>query len=59
MTLFFSPSEQNQGFDATLDDTVLDLLDLAWMIDKERELHVVVVFFETLNSIYSHDPLLS
>jgi hypothetical protein len=36
MTLFFSPSERNQGFDATLDDTVLDLLDLAWMIDKER-----------------------
>jgi hypothetical protein len=29
------------------------------MIGKERELRVVVVFFWTLESIYSHDPLLS
>ena len=39
--------------------TVLDLLDLAWIVGKERELYVVVVFFGTLDSICSHDPLLS
>jgi len=44
---------------ATLGYTVLDLLDLARMVGKERELSIVVVFFGTLDSICSHDPLLS
>ena len=40
-------------------DAVLDLLDLMWMIGKERELGVVVVFLGALHSISSHDSLLS
>jgi hypothetical protein len=53
MTDFFSPLGRLGLAHAVLDD-----LDLAWMIDKERELGVVVVFFRTLDSINSHDPLL-
>ena len=37
----------------------LDGLDLPWIIGKEPELYVVVIFFGTLDSISSHDPLLS
>ena len=40
-------------------DTGLDQLDLLWIIGKERELSVVVVFFGPLDSISSHNPLLS
>jgi hypothetical protein len=30
-----------------------------WMIGKEQELSIVVVFFRSLESISSHNPLLS
>jgi hypothetical protein len=40
-------------------DAGLDQLDLLWMIDKERELSVIVVFLGALDSISSHNPLLS
>jgi len=39
--------------------TVLNLVDLVRMVGKERELCLVVVFLVTLDSICSHDPLLS
>jgi len=38
---------------------LLNLLDLAWMIGKQRELGVVVAFLRAMHSISSHDPLLS
>ena len=47
------------GHHLGLVDAGLDQLDLLWMIGKERELSVVVVFFGALDSISSHNPLLS
>ena len=40
-------------------DMGLNQLDLLWMIGKERDLSVVVVFFGALDSISSNNPLLS
>jgi len=51
--------EVGPGHDLELVKAVLDGLDLPWMIGKKPKLCVVVVFFETLDPISSHDPLLS
>ena len=45
--------------DLGLVEAVLDGLDLPWMISKKPKLCIVVVFFETLDPISSHNPLLS
>ena len=46
------------GHHLGLVDMGLHQLDLLWMIGKERELSVVVVFFGAPDSICSHNPLL-
>ena len=47
------------GHHLGLVDAGLDQLDLLWMIGKELEFSVVVVFFGALDSISSHNHLLS
>ena len=51
--------EAEPGHHLGLVDVGLDQLDLLWMIGKELEFSVVVVFFGALDSISSHNPLLS
>lgn len=46
------------GHHLDLVESVLDGLDLLWMIGRKLELFVVVVLFGTLDPIGSHDPLL-
>ena len=56
---FFLTVEAEPGHHLGLVDAGLDQLDLLWMIGKQRELSVVVVFFGALDFISSHNPLLS